>query len=275
MSLKRGSSTGKIITLLTDFGLTDEYVASVKAIIYSIYPEANIIDVTHTIPPQDILKAALVLKTIIEFFPSESYHLVVVDPGVGSDRKIIIVKTKTSKFLVGPDNGVLYPAAIKDGIDKIIEFQNLKYARSKISHTFHGRDIMAPIVAYLAKGVKIEEFGVPIESIVDLQIEEYKINDNSITGLIIAVDNFGNLITSIPEDVFSEALREKNKRFKMKIIDKNSIYDIRLVNYFSEGKEDELICYVGSKGLLEVAYNKDNAFKKLGVKVGDRLTFIF
>ncbi|MHA1409069.1 MAG: SAM hydrolase/SAM-dependent halogenase family protein [Candidatus Odinarchaeia archaeon] len=261
-----------IISFTSDFGQSDEYVAAVKAVILSICPKATIVDITHNIPPQDILKAALVLDASIKFFPPNSFHLVVVDPGVGSERNIILIKTTKNKFLVGPDNGVLYPVAKREGIVKIIKFTNTKYCLPNISDTFHGRDIMGPIVAHLANGEPLDDFGEEIEDIVKLKIEQYTLKDNEITGTIIAVDRFGNLITSIPNTILEKIKINSGESVKV-VINKKKIR-APLMKYFSEVNKGEFLLYKGSKGLLELAVNAGSAAKKSEARTGEKIKLI-
>lgn len=198
----------RIITLLTDFGLQDPYVSSMKGVILTIYPKAQIIDISHQINKFNIREAAFKLALTAQYFPSNTIHLVVIDPGVGSARKALIVLT-THYFFVGPDNGVLSLAAEKDEIKSIIEIQNKEFFLTHVSNTFHGRDIFAPVAAFLAKKVPLKKFGIFIKKMVKLDFSQAAIINNEIKGAVWYIDGYGNIITNIHSD-----LLKKNKYFK-------------------------------------------------------------
>ncbi len=262
-----------IITLTTDFGLKDEYTGAVKGVILSISPNVKIVDITHQIPKYNIRKGAIVLRSIIPYYPPGSIHLGIVDPGVGSERNIIIIKTRSGKYLVGPDNGLLYPAALREGFSKIIKFTNLEYALRNVADTFHGRDIMAPIAGYLAKNIGIEEFGCETEEVTPLKLEYYKFLEDSVEGSVIDVDDFGNIITSIPADILLEKL---NKRFKLiTLLIKGVKFNAKIGRIFADVGEGEILVLPGSKGFIEIAVNKGDAAKHLRVKIGDIFQILY
>ena len=179
----------RIITILTDFGLQDPYVASMKGVILSINPDVQLIDISHEIGKFNIQEAAFKLAASVPYFTPSTIHLVVVDPGVGSDRKPLIVLTR-HYFFIGPDNGVLSLAAEQDGIKRIIEIQNKNFIRKPVSNTFHGRDLFAPVAAYVAKRVALKKFGPNIRKMVKLKIPEVVISHNEIKGKILYIDGF-------------------------------------------------------------------------------------
>ena len=207
-----------IITLLTDFGLKDTYVAQMKGVILSISPETKIVDITHQIPPQNIIQAAYQLSTLTKYFPKKTIHVVVVDPGVGSERKAIVIQTKKS-LLVGPDNGVLTLTAEEEGITKIVEITNKKYMLNKISTTFHARDIFAPAAAFLPKGISLSDLGSELDSqdIEYLPIEKAKIIGKKIVGQIIHIDRFGNAVTNITKAITEKIGIKYGDNIKIKI----------------------------------------------------------
>ncbi|MCM8784570.1 MAG: SAM-dependent chlorinase/fluorinase [Candidatus Omnitrophica bacterium] len=254
------------IVLLTDFGFRDEYVGIVKGVILKINPQAQILDLTHEIPPQDVAWTAYCLASAYKFFSKETIFLCVVDPGVGTKRKIIIVKTK-DYFFVAPDNGILTRVLEKDNPEKIIAVRNKKFFLPEISSTFHGRDIMAPVAAYLSRGVALSEFGPEIKMIKKIALPEVIIKDKCISGEIIHIDHFGNLITNIDKNFFAQVIK-KNKFF-IKIKDKKIF---RINTSYSQSKKGELLAIWGSRNLLEIAVSQGSAVKELRIKKGEQVT---
>ncbi len=271
-----------IITLTTDFGLLDGYAASMKGVILGINPQVNIVDISHQIKPQDIHQAAFILGTTAHYFPPETVHLVVVDPGVGTERAAIIVKTACGCF-VTPDNGslsyVLKPyllnplpddgrVFVKAGFKAELALEAVRiteghFRQSGISNTFHGRDIFAPAAAYLSLGKNLSEFGEPAETIEMLPLPHPHINaDGSISGHIIHIDNFGNLIT----DIISSDIVTDSDSVVIEVANQ-SIKGIR--NTYAEG--EELLACIGSSGYLEIALKNGSAASVLAVKTGDKV----
>jgi S-adenosylmethionine hydrolase len=181
-----------IITLLTDFGTADAFVGIMKGIILGINRQAQVVDLTHGIPPQQILPGALVLRSAVRFFPVATVHVAVIDPGVGSARRPIVIETPQG-FLVGPDNGVLSPAVAVLGCRQVRLSANMEYVRQPVSQTFHGRDIFAPVAAHLSRGVAPDRLGPRIDSIVELTVPEPRSSASSVRGEVIYVDHFGAL----------------------------------------------------------------------------------
>lgn len=265
---KHGKRCGmkKVITLLTDFGERDPYVASMKGVILGINPEAKIVDITHQIPPQDILEAAYTLFTSYRYFPKGTIHIIVVDPGVGSRRRIIALKTENYIF-IAPDNGVLSLILKKKKIKEIIEITNEKYFLKPVSDTFHGRDIFSPVAAYLSRGTPLRNLGKKIKKIKELKIATPEIKKGKLIGRIIHIDRFGNLVTNVDREILSK-LKIKNEKAKIEI-GKRKIAGVKR-SYVSVGK-GELLALFGSSGFLEVSVNLGNASKVLGVKRGEKI----
>lgn len=244
----------KIITITTDFGTKDPYVGIMKGVILSINPDVQIIDITHDIEPGNIMEGAYVLKESYEFFPKGTIHIAVIDPGVGGKRRPILVRTEDF-FFVGPDNGLFWPI-IKDMTKPlIIHLVNKKYFLPKISSTFHGRDIFAPVAAYISKGVDPNDMGVIINDPVILELERPTLFRDKISGYVIRKDRFGNLITNISkEDIIKVFGDIKNVTVK--------IGDIK-IPYISKTYSDvrfgELLALIGSSDLLEIAANRARA----------------
>ena len=255
------------ITLLSDFGLQDVYVGVMKGAIAQINSETKIIDLTHQIPPQNLAAARFSLLNAIPYFPPQTVHIAVVDPGVGSDRRGIAIEFSNG-FLVGPDNGIfsgilsLLPAIIA------VELTNPQYwLTENPSSTFHGRDIFAPVGAYLAKGVDIKDFGREIEvnSLVNLAIDAIEITDTGIIGCIQYVDRFGNLITNIPQT----AVKGKSWGLKLKneTISSSKTYSDRL--------RGEIVAIIGSHNWIEIAVNRGSAESALAMTWTDKVEIVF
>lgn len=257
-----------IISLLSDFGLKDPYVSEMKAVILSINPNITLIDITHEISKYDIMEGAFVLASATPYFPKNTIHLAVVDPGVGSKRRPIIVKTKNYLY-VGPDNGLLILAAINDGIISAYHIINKKYLREEISSTFHGRDIFAPVSAYLASGVKPEEIGIEIKDYIVPSFINPIIKNNFIELQVIHIDSFGNIITNLHKNQIKELGIDLNTKLKLKV--KNKTFKINFLKTYSDAKKKELLALIGSHNFLEIAMNQGNASKKINLKKGSSI----
>jgi len=244
----------KFITLLTDFGQQDPYVAIMKGVIHRIAGEVTIVDIIHSLPPGDISKAAFVLKESFPYFPEGTVHVCVVDPGVGTKRKPVVVVTK-HYFFVGPDNGLIWPSVEKENDYKVYLLDNPKFFLPKVSNTFHGRDIFAPVAAYLANGISPEEIGsISQDGLQRLLLPEPIISGNVITGRILYIDRFGNLITNIPSHLLE--LHMKGKSIQVEICGQ-AIQGIKRT--FQEVGLGEFLAYVGSFGYLEIGVNMGSA----------------
>jgi hypothetical protein len=273
---------GAIITLTTDFGLSDAYVAAVKGVLLDINPEAKLVDICHTIKPQNIPQAAFVLGTAYQYFPKKTVHLVVVDPGVGTERRAIILKVPQGCF-VAPDNGVLsyvvqqslaepvvdrgqvsIKKGLKPGVDiEAVQITNPKFWRATVSPTFHGRDIFAPVAAALSLGFPPIEFGEPVTSVEMLPLPRpCQRPDGSLLGHIIYIDGFGNLIS----DMRSEDLPGGGQAVAIEI--KNE-HISGLSRSYAQGSG--LLALIGSSGYLEIALKGGSASSLLDAQVGDEV----
>lgn len=252
-----------MIALLTDFGTSDYFVGSVKGVILSINPDANIVDITHDIPPQDIEAGAFTLFAAHSAFAAQTIFVAVVDPGVGSERRPIIVKSG-EHFFVGPDNG-LFSYLYGGKTPKVFHVTNEKYFRHPVSPTFHGRDVFAPVAAYLSTGLGPNLFGSAITNEVRLPTwQPTKVKDSVWAAKIIHIDRFGNCVTSIRRETLS-ARMEKRARLK---VNGKTITEFR--TFFSEdGKKEKLFAVWGSAGFLEIAALNRSAAKRLKAKRGD------
>jgi S-adenosyl-L-methionine hydrolase (adenosine-forming) len=255
----------RIITMTSDFGLKDPYVAEMKAVILRVTPRTTIIDITHEITKFDIREGAFTLFSATPYFPKKTIHIAIVDPGVGSKRRAILIQTKQG-FFVGPDNGLLILAAEKQGIEHIYLISNSKFMLSEVSNTFHGRDIFAPAAAHLKKGAKPSEFGPEVTDPIKPNFLRVKRQNDSLFGEILHIDSFGNIITNIEE---KEITQDETRTVSVELT--NNFLKIRLGKNFSEVKPQEPIALIGSHGFLEVALNQASAAEKYHTKAGDKI----
>jgi S-adenosyl-L-methionine hydrolase (adenosine-forming) len=264
-------SKNRIITLITDFGLSDIYVGVMKGTIAQINPQLKVIDITHEIPPQNIAAGRFCLMNAYAYFPPETVHIAVVDPGVGSSRRAIAVECANC-FLVGPDNGLFSGVLSRENAIASVELTNPKYWRTfQPSRTFHGRDIFATVGAYLANGVALLELGESIDpnSFVQLPMPNSTVTDTGIEGYIQYVDRFGNLITNIPNTCI------QNNNWSVII---NHISDpITIPNgkSYSDSKPGDLVAIIGSDGWLEISVNGGSAQSVLKLECGAIVQLLF
>lgn len=262
----------RIITLTTDFGTSDAYVGVMKGVILGINPRAQVVDITHAIPPQDVHEAAFLIYSAHRYFPKDTIHTIVVDPGVGSNRRAIVCQTDNA-FFVCPDNGVLsylLQGNLQGNLQDRPAFQattieNAAYLLPHVSNTFHGRDIFAPVAAHLSLGVPLADIGTPVHNLVQLSIPTMHIADDTLSGEIIKVDSFGNLITNISQADFV-AFTETDSFY---VIQAGDARITRLNRTYAESGTSELLAIIGSFGLLEIAVNCGSAEERLGLKRGD------
>jgi S-adenosyl-L-methionine hydrolase (adenosine-forming) len=248
------------IALLTDFGQSDWFVASMKGAILSVNPRAVIVDITHDIPAGGISSAAFNLLACHSSFPKGTIFVAVVDPGVGSSRAAIAAKAGPY-FLLGPDNGALSPVIDNYYNPEFRAILNPKYFRKKVSLTFHGRDIFAPAAAHLSKGVAFEKVGPRIKDIVRLKISLARETGNKITGRILYIDHFGNAITNIPSSLVSRRINHVFVKGRK----------IPLCSCYADVDEGKPLAVIGSCGFMEIAVNKGNAAKKMRLNIGDKV----
>jgi S-adenosylmethionine hydrolase len=260
-----------IITLTTDFGLNDHFVGTVKGVILSIAPEAEIVDICHSVQAFDILDGALVLAQAYSYFPTRTVHMVVVDPGVGSARRPIIASSDKYNF-VAPDNGVLSLMYAREERLNVRHITAEHYFLQPLSNTFHGRDIFAPVAAYLAKGVDQEKFGTEITDFVRFNAPKPKpVDAKTIKGIVLKVDRFGNLITNITPQDAPGLFQMPAPAFKISI-GKREVTSFR-TNY-ADGSPNELFAILGSMGYLEVAANRAAAAQLAGASKGTEVSLI-
>ena len=249
----------------------DYFVGAMKGAILSVSADAEIIDVTHEIKPQDVRAAAFTLANYYQTFPPQTIHVCVVDPGVGSNRRAILVETETYYF-VAPDNGVLSLMYAREERLNVRHISSDHYFLQPLSNTFHGRDVFAPVAAYLAKGVDQEKFGNEITDFVRFNAPKPKATDaKTLRGVVLKVDRFGNLITNItPQDV-PALFQSQPASFKI-LVGKKEITTLR-TNY-AEGAPGEIFAIVGSMGYLEIAANRGAAAQLSGAGKGAEVSIV-
>lgn len=255
-----------IITLTTDFGEGSRYVAAMKGAILAINPLARIVDLSHSIPPQDVLRGAIALAETVSSFPPETIHVAVVDPGVGSDRRLVYARIGSQHFLA-PDNGLLGRLAADTEPSKIVGLDEPRFWNSRVSATFHGRDILAPVAARLSLGLAPDELGRPVERLAALPWPEVQSVANKITGEVVEVDSFGNLITNITSEMLAGTPTDESVTVAC---DEHTTQGI--FRTYSDQPPMTLIALVGSGGKLELAIVDDSAKIMLGVTVGTPVT---
>jgi S-adenosylmethionine hydrolase len=254
-----------LVSLLTDFGTNDAFVAEVKAVIFSICPEAQVIDITHEVDRSNVRMGAFLLASAAPHFPTGTVHLAIVDPGVGSERRPIVVETRRSIY-VGPDNGLLVPAAKVEGVRHVYELTNQSLMSKTISSTFHGRDIFAPAAAHFACGTKANEAGEEIPDYIQLSFGNPNFHEYGASCEVIHVDHFGNIVTNIPNprmNRFKESVRflaAHRKKFRA-----------RFVKSYTEIREGEFGLFCGSQGFVEIARRESSASKRLRTQTGDKI----
>jgi S-adenosylmethionine hydrolase len=272
-----------LITLMTDFGAADGYVGTMKGVILGIAPAARLVDLSHEIAPQNVRQAAFVLLTSYSFFPSRTIHLVVVDPGVGSARRAVAMRTPAGTF-VGPDNGVFSYVMALETVEALVELADPCYRLPRVSHTFHGRDLFAPAAAHLASGVPIADLGPAVADPVTLPLPRLDVTPESVVGQVLHVDHFGNVVTSIGELTWIEAelaFEPALGRGRGRVVAANAAVEVAgqriagVQRAYVQVEPGEMLALVGSSGYLEIAIREGSAAQTLGVRPGDEVVLRF
>jgi S-adenosylmethionine hydrolase len=254
---------GPIITLTTDYGTNDHLVGAVKGVILKIQPEAQIVDINHNVLPYDVLDGALSIGAVYRYFPARTVHVVVVDPGVGTPRRPIIA-TINNQYFVAPDNGVLSLVYGREDPILVHHITSGHYFLKPVSATFHGRDIFAPVAAWLTKNWQTEAFGEVVEDYTKFAVPKPKAQTGTLRGAVLRVDHFGNLMTNFTPEDMPELMREPGA-ITMTVGGKPVK---KLVETFADGPVNEAVAVFGSSGFLEIALNKGNAAVALGATRG-------
>lgn len=260
-----------VITLTTDFGLADHFVGVMKGVILNINPEADLVDLSHQVAAQEIVDGAFLIAESYRYFPPGTIHLVVIDPGVGSSRRPILALTPRQKF-VAPDNGVLSFIYDREESFEVRHITADQYFLKPVSNTFHGRDVFSPVAGWLSKGVEAERFGERITDYVRLAAPKpRRLSGGTVTGAILRVDNFGNVITNLtPQDV-PELFSEVPHSFTI-IINRQAI--TRLATSYCAGEPSEMFAILGSSGYLEIGTYRGSAARVLNAKRGDEVKLL-
>ncbi len=254
-----------IITLTTDFGNGSPYVAAMKGVILSIHRDVTLVDITHDVPAQDVRHAAVVLDSVCPRFPEGTIHVAVVDPGVGTDRAIVYARMGGQHY-VAPDNGLLSRLAERCRPEALIRLTNREFWLPEVSNTFHGRDIMAPVAAHLARGVPPEQLGRPHDGLVAIQWLRVHRDERRIEGAVEQIDSYGNLITNITADMFEGRPTDERACIICNIYETFGVY-----RTYAEQPPGTLVAVIGSGGRLELAVVDDNAALRLGIESGAKV----
>ena len=256
-----------IITLTTDYGINDHLVGAMKGVILGINPDVSIVDITHGVIAHDILDGALAIGQAFSYYPPKTVHVVVVDPGVGTQRRPLLVAADQHYF-IAPDNGILSAVYDRTEALHVWNITSEHYFRQPISNTFHGRDIFAPVAAWLTKSWQTSAFGEAITDFVRFSLPKPKSEGQTVKGVVLRVDHFGNLITNITADN-TPALFAADKKFTLKV--GNGTVS-KIVPTFAQGAAGEAVAIVGSSGYLEICINRASAARTLSANRGAEIT---
>ncbi|HKC77555.1 MAG TPA: SAM-dependent chlorinase/fluorinase [Gaiellaceae bacterium] len=260
-----------IVTFLTDFGLQDDFVGTCHGVIATIAPDARVIDITHGVRPGHVLQGALVLANTLSYMPA-GVHLAVVDPGVGSGRRALALRDDAGRLHVGPDNGLLLPAAERfGGVAEAHELANPAYSLQPVSRTFHGRDLFAPAAAHLAAGLPLAELGPPVdpEALVRIEIPEPEVGQNRIRATALVVDRFGNIALNVRPEHLEHA--ELGAGTRVELASRGERFYAVSARTFADAPRGALILYEDSYGSLALAVSRGNAAQLLRVEEGGEI----
>ncbi len=269
-----------IITIISDFGTADGYVGAMKGLILSICPQIQLVDISHSIPPQDLYRTAFTLFNAAPFFPPDTVHLVVVDPGVGTSRRPLAMSAG-GMIYVGPDNGIF--SLVARPPDQVVVLENPDYLSNTISATFHGRDIFAPAAAHLAARVPLAELGPAVPDWVTLDFPTITLRPPyKVIGEVLYLDHFGNIISNIGVLSWKGSVLELNPIFadsdpvtiSTKAVVQSGNYTLKLCQTYGEAPAGEALALIGSSGLLEIAIRGGHAGQELGLRPGDKVVLI-
>ncbi len=253
-----------LITLLSDFGSASGYPAAMKAVILSLCPTAQIVDISHDVERHHVRAGAFLLWMVVPYFPEKTVHCAVIDPGVGTARRALVIESGGQLF-VGPDNGLLIPAAERLGRLTVFHIQNERFFRAPASRTFHGRDVFAPVAAHLADGLAPYELGPQIDDYIKLSFGEGVRRGRVLEGEIIYIDTFGNLITNIP----GEFLQDITLGASVVVEVSRKAASARCTHTYADVEQGELVVVVGSHGQVEIATNLGSAAQRLRAHTGE------
>jgi hypothetical protein len=259
-----------VITFLTDFGVLDDFVGVCRGVIRRIAPQATVLDITHGIEPQAVMQGAVVLARAVPYMPV-CVHLAVVDPGVGSERRSVAVRTDSGRIFVGPDNGLLMRAADAEGAESARELTNSRYHLERVSRTFHARDVFAPVAAHLAAGASFDDLGEAVDpaSLVRIGLPKATVGERDLVANVLTVDRFGNLALNAGSDQLDALGLTHGDWVELRFA--LDPYYAQVVATYAEADRGELILYEDSFGAIAVAVRDGNAARLTGAGPGDRI----
>jgi S-adenosyl-L-methionine hydrolase (adenosine-forming) len=260
-----------IVTFLSDFGLQDDFVGTCHGVIATIAPDARVLDITHGVRPGHVLQGALVLANTLPYMPA-GVHLAVVDPGVGSSRRALALRDREGRLYVGPDNGLLLPAAERfGGVAAVHELANAEYSLQPVSRTFHGRDLFAPAAAHLAAGVALEALGPPVDpdALVGLELPEPEVGNNRIRAVAMVVDRFGNVALNLRREHLDDVQLAAGTR--VELTSRGERFYALFARTFGDAPRGSLILYEDSYGSLALAVSRGSAAELLRVEEGSEI----
>ncbi len=262
------ASPNGMVALLTDYGADSIYAGMLHGVIHTKYRDATVVDITHSVPPFDVTAGAHMLAEVVEHFPKGTVFCVVVDPGVGAERRPIAVRTASGHYFVGPDNGLLEPAVSQLGIEEARELTNQALWREgAVSHTFHGRDIFGPVSGALAGGADFSSVGPVVEEITSLEIARPEIRNGAVKGQVLRTDTYGNVVTNITESELAELGAQRGDELSVTIEDE--AFEAPWRTTYSDVDEGQRVLLIQSAGFVELAINLGNLAEAAGVKPGD------
>ena len=268
---KEKTVSKKVIALLSDLGNKDFYVGALKGTIYSIYPDAVVVDITHQISPYNIKEGALTLYLAEREFPAGTIFVAAVDPGVGTGRRPIVVLSLDGKYFVGPDNGIFNFIYREAGVQRVYQIKNPKWMRqARVSKTFHGRDFFAPVAAHLAAGWPVEEVGPEMKDYMLLSLNPVVKKGNRIKSEVTAIDRYGNARLNVSEKLFGSLGLTPGEEVVVRL--KNETVKVKWVSTYGKVPVGASLLLISSTGFLELAVNKGSAARKYGLGIGARVT---
>lgn len=259
----------QIVTLLTDFGTRDPYVAAMKGVLLGAAPKAQIVDISHEIPPHDVLAASFVLAQAAPYFPKDTLHVVVVDPGVGTDRRLLAARMGQQTFLM-PDNGIITFIAQFMPLEELVLVRNGEFLPANVSATFQGRDILAPVAGQILNGLDLRRLGPRPDTYKSLSLPEPVGNDESMVGQVIYIDHFGNVISNLPVNAIRISFDDPER--VQVFCNETPVGPIR--DTYGEVEKSQPLALINSMGLLEIAVNQGRASDVFHVKVGDPVRLV-
>jgi S-adenosyl-L-methionine hydrolase (adenosine-forming) len=260
----------RYITFLTDFGVQDDFVGVCRGVMRGIAPDATVIDITHGIPPQAVAQGAVVLARAISYMPA-CVHLAVVDPGVGTERRSVAVRTESGRIFVGPDNGLLMRAADLDGVESARELTNPRYHLPDVSRTFHARDVFAPVAAHLAAGADLDDVGdaIDADALVRVDLPKPEVGSNRVVAHVMTVDRFGNLALNLTSDQLDELDLVHGDWVALQFA--LEPYYAQVADTYADASPGQLIVYEDSYGAISIAVRDGNAARLTAASPGDRV----